>query len=203
MASLNSSDFGSKKRSWIEEQLFVEDRTPGLEGLHELRLTVLLRDVVEQKGRMDEAKVLGVNYKTLVAALASGQLTPRLCDALERLLMIGELAALEEVRESVRGLAKQVERLELDLQGVVKELRQEIGDEIGSVEKKQALGFEKLSRRQDRMEDSQGAGTAPTLSGTDNTRAPKTQPRQEFRRTDPSVVTMEPQAGESEIYGPT
>lgn len=27
-------------------------------------------------------KMLGVNYKTLAAALASEQLTPRLCDAL-------------------------------------------------------------------------------------------------------------------------
>ena len=129
----------------MEEQLFVEDETPGLEGLHELRLAILIRDVVEQKGRMDEAKVLGVDYKTLAAALESGHLTPRLCDALERLLMIRELAVPEEVRGSVRDLAgrvNEVERLELDLQSVVKELRQE------------------------------------------------------FRRTDPSVVTMELQAGE-------
>ncbi len=77
----------------MEEQLFVEDETP---GLHELRLTILLRDVVKQKGRMETAKVLGVNYKTLAAALASGKLTPRLCDALERLLMVRKFAALEE-----------------------------------------------------------------------------------------------------------
>ncbi len=59
-----------------------------------------------------------------------------------------------------------------------------------------------MSRRLDRMETSQGAGTAPTLSGTDRKWPLRSQPRQEFRRTDPSAVTMEPQAGESDIYGP-
>ena len=32
----------------MEEQLFTEDSTPGLESLHELRLTILLRDLVKQ-----------------------------------------------------------------------------------------------------------------------------------------------------------
>ncbi len=45
---------------------------------------------------MEAARTLRINYKTLAAALQSGKLTPRLCDALERLLMIRELAALEE-----------------------------------------------------------------------------------------------------------
>ena len=108
----------------MNRQLLTGGETPGLESLHELRLTVLLRDVVKQKGRMEAARTLRINYKTLAAALQSGKLTPRLCDALERLLMIRELAALDEVRESVNGLSKQVkevERLELDLQSVLKE----------------------------------------------------------------------------------
>ena len=109
MASLNSSDFGSGRRSWIEEQLFVGDETAGLEGLHELRLTVLLRNVVKQKGRMEVTRTLRVNYKTLTAALHSGKLTPMLCGALERLLMIWELAALEEVRGSVKELVERVD----------------------------------------------------------------------------------------------
>ncbi len=182
----------------------MEDETPGLEGLHELRLTALLRDVVKQKGRMEDAKTLRVNYKTLAAALHSGKLTPRLCDALERLLMIRELVALEEVRESVRGLSKQVkevERLEFDLQGVVKELRQEIGDEIGSVTKKQAFEFERLSTRLSRLEVPRDPSPAPVLKGTDRTWPPKSQSRESFRDAAPTVVTLEQQAGDEAVYG--
>lgn len=53
--------------------------------------------------------MLGVNYKTLATALASGQLSPRLCDVLERLLMSEKFSALEEVRGSVRGLRERVD----------------------------------------------------------------------------------------------
>ena len=188
----------------MEEQLFVEDTTPGLERLHELRLTALLRDVVKQKGRMDAAKILGVNYKTLAAALASGQLTPRLCDALERQLMIRKFAALEEVRESVRVLVERVDdlgRLAAEIQGGVGELRQGIDDEFGSMKKQQAQGFDKLSIQLDGMAASQGGMAAPVLTGTDMTWPRGTQPRQVFRRTHPSVVVMEPQEGDEAVYG--
>ena len=153
---------------------------------------------------MEAARTLRVNYKTLAAALHSGKLTPRLCDALERLLMIRELAALEEVRESVRGLAKQVkevERLELDLQGVVNELRQEIGDEIGSVTKKQALEFERLSTRLSRLEVPRDPRPAPTLKGTDRTWPRGSQRSESFRDTDSTLVTIEQQAGDEAVFG--
>ena len=42
----------------MKEELLVADRTPGLESLHQLRLTPLLRDVVKRKGRMEAAVVL-------------------------------------------------------------------------------------------------------------------------------------------------
>ena len=188
----------------MNEQLMAGGETPGLESLHELRLAALLRDVVKQKGRMEAARTLRVNYKTLAAALHSGKLTPRLCDALERLLMIRELAALEEVGESVRGLSRQVkevERLELDLQGVLKELRQEIGDEIGSVTKKQALEFERLSTRLSRLEAPRESSPASVLKGTDRTWPRGPQRNESFRDTDPTLVTIEQQAGDEAVFG--
>ena len=172
----------------MEEQLFVEDETP---GLHELRLTILLRDGAKQKGRMD-------------AALTSGHLTPRLCDALELLLMNRKFAALEEVRGSVRELAERMDELEratTDLQVRVGELQQGNDDKFGSVTTKQAREFEELSRRLDSIEASEGAGTAPTQSGTGKTWPRRSQPRRLFRRTNPSVDTIEPQAGDDAAYG--
>ena len=188
----------------MNEQYFAGGETPGLESLHELRLATLLRDLVKRKGRMEAAKTLRVNYKTLATALHSGKLTPRLCDALARLLLIRELTALEEVRESVNGLAeqvKEVERLELDLQAVVKDLRQEIGDEIGSVSKKQAMEFERLSTRLSRLEVPRAPTPAPVLKGTDRTWPRGSQFREVFRETDPTLVTMEKQAGDEEVFG--
>ena len=61
----------------MKDELLTGDRTPSLESLHELRLTALLRDMVKKKGRMEAAELLGVNYKTLVAAIRSGKLTRR------------------------------------------------------------------------------------------------------------------------------
>ena len=188
----------------MNEQYLPGGEIPGLESLHELRLSALLRDLVKRKGRMEAARTLRVNHKTLAAALDSGRLTPRLCDALDRLLLIRELTALEEVRESVNGLAKQVkevERLELDLQGVVNELRQEIGDEIVSVSKKQSLEFERLSTRLSRLEVPSETRTAPVLKGTDMTWPRGSQSRETFRETDPSLVTMEKQAGDEGVFG--
>ena len=104
------------------------------------------------------------------------------------------------MRELVE-LVNELERVAADLQGGVGELRREVDDEFSSVREKQAREFERLWTRLSRLETSQGAGTAPTLSGTDRTWPVRSQPRQEFRRTDPSVVTMEPQAGESEVCG--
>ena len=188
----------------MNEQHLAGGETPGLESLHELRLATLIRDLVKRKGRMEVAKTLRVNYKVLAAELHSGRLTPRLCDALDRLPLIRELTALEEVREPVNGLARQVkevERLELDLQGVMNELRQEIGDEIGSVSKKQSLEFERLSTRLSRLEVPSGTRSAPVLKGTDMTWPRGTQSRETFRETDPSLVTMEKQAGDEEVFG--
>ncbi len=188
----------------MKVQQFAGDRTPGLESLHQLRLTVLLRDVVKQKGRMEAAQMLGVNYKTLATALASGQLTPRLCDALERQLMVRKFAALEEVRESVRWLMERVDELERvaeDLKVSVGELQQGIDDGFSHVTKEQAQEFGLLARRLDRIETSQRAGTAPTPPGTDRTLPRKSQPRQVYRRTRPSVVIMEAQEGDEAVYG--
>ncbi len=188
----------------MKEQLFAEDTSPGLEGLHELRLTVLLRDLVKEKGRMEAAKILGVNYKTLAAALASGHLTPRLCDALERLVMNSKFAAFEEVRESVRGLVELVEELErraAETQGGVAELRQEIAHEFGSTKKQHAQEFDKLSRLLENTEASRESGTTPNFIGTDMTWPRKSQPRQTFRSTHPSVVIMEAEEGDDAVYG--
>ena len=181
-------------------KLLAGDRTPGLESLHQLRLTALLRDVVKRKGRMEASEVLRVNYKTLASAIDSGKLTPRLCDALERLLLIRELAALEEVRGLVgklQGRVKAVEEMAQTASGKVEEM---VGRELGqpTVEPGPAAPNEERHVIVEQPVREEGA---MTTSVGDQPRSRSSPPRQLFRSTSPSVVTMEPQPGDEEVYG--
>ena len=115
----------------MKDELLAGDRTPGLESLHQLRLTALLRDVVKRKGRMEASVVLRVNYKTLASAIDSGKLTPRLYDALERLLLIRELAALEEVRALVGELEGRVKAVEDMAQTASVKVEELVGCQLG------------------------------------------------------------------------
>ena len=54
--------------------------------LRRLRLKALLRELVDEEGRMEAAEMLGVAYRTLVRAEETGQFTGRMNDALHRLL---------------------------------------------------------------------------------------------------------------------
>ena len=53
------------------------DGSVDAERLRRLRLGEFLRDLVRQEGRMEAAELLGVNYRTLVKAEESGELTGR------------------------------------------------------------------------------------------------------------------------------
>ena len=171
----------------MKEELLVGDRTPGLESLHQLRLTPLLRDVVKRKGRMEAAVVLRVNYKTLEAAIDSGKLTPGLCDALERLLLIREL----------EGRLKAVEDMAQTASGKVEEM---VGRELGrpTVEPGSAAANEERHVRVKQPRREEGATNA---SVGNQPRPRNSPPRHLFRSTSPSVVTMEPQPSDEEVYG--
>ena len=54
--------------------------------LRRMRLKALLRELVDEEGRMEAAEMLGVAYRTLVRAEETGQITGRMRDALHRLL---------------------------------------------------------------------------------------------------------------------
>ena len=71
----------------------METPTPSLERVQELRLLVLLHDLVRQEGRTGAAAVLGVHRKTVAAAVNTGRLSRRMQDALGRHLLAGQAAA--------------------------------------------------------------------------------------------------------------
>ena len=82
------------------------------ERLRRLRLSEFLRELVRQEGRMEAAELLGVNYRTLVKAEESGEITGRMGDALELLLRKADDADVLRLREAVGALEERVAALE-------------------------------------------------------------------------------------------
>ena len=64
---------------------------PSLESVPELRLLVLLHDLVRRQGQARTAAELGVHRKTVAAAVHTGRLSRRMQDPLGRLLLPGDV----------------------------------------------------------------------------------------------------------------
>ena len=97
-----------------------ESRTGGSGGrdgakLRRVRMKALLRELVEQEGRMEVAEMLGVNYRTLVRTEKTGQFTGRMRDALHRLLGPRQAPEVSRLAGRVTALDWRVKRLETRL----------------------------------------------------------------------------------------
>ncbi len=173
----------------MEEKLVDGDATPNLESLQKVRLTALLHDLMKE-GKLEAAQLLGVNYKTLAAAVDSGTLTPRLSDALEKVLLSREIEAFEKVRERVEEMEGRVEAVEKQTRGIPGEIEEAVGREV---ERRMAQTEEPP------VDAKKQTPEAATQDGAvDKRNAPA---RQLFRRTSPAVITMEPQPGDEQVFG--
>ena len=175
------------------------DGTPSIESLRELRLRALLNDLVNDLGPVKAAAELGIDRKTLWRSAGAGQMSARLVEALERMLLQRAVAAMEEDRETVRALAERVGELERQLTAapdtaggsgnggdgdgaVVEALRQEWAEDL-----------RRLERRLERLESVRVA--APDAgSGASRTGQAGSQRRY------PEVVTREPAGDDAEVY---
>ena len=100
---------------------------PDVEKLRRLRLSGFLRELVREEGRMEAAELLGVNYRTLVKAEESGELTGRMNDALERLLGTGEDPEAVRLRERMTALESGMEALTKEMRDGLDEIRAVVG----------------------------------------------------------------------------
>ena len=92
----------------------AETDTPRIENTHDLRLTALLFDLVEARGRRGAAEVLGVSYSALARAADTGRLSGRMRDALTRHLL-GDASDLDEDhRKQLADLERRLAALEED-----------------------------------------------------------------------------------------
>ena len=175
------------------------------------RLHGFLCELVKREGRMEAAVLLGVNYRTLVKAEESGEMTGRMSDALERLLLTwdggagdgdvdgdAELEPGGDLERRVEVLETGLEELAQELRGGLDALRAAVvggaaqGDPAGRAGKPatQARG-----KPGDKGAPAQSPPTPPTVAGLGETRPAR------LRRVDPEMVTREPAEDDSEVYG--
>ena len=176
------------------------DGTPSIESLRELRLRALLNDLVNELGLVKAAAELGIDRKTLWRSEGAGQMSARLVEALERMLLQRAVAALEEDRETVRALAERMGELEGQLAAVLDTAGSsgnggDGGDMAGVVvealREEWAEDLRRLERRLERLESVRGSGNPP--SGSRAGRAGS-------QRRYPDLVTREPAGDDEQVY---
>ena len=101
----------------MNEQDFYPESSRSLDSLRHMRLMALLRDMIDDGGKVQMAAALGVNYRTLVRHEETGRLTDRMANALERHLLLGGGSAAAQQRDRVDALVERVSALERELRG--------------------------------------------------------------------------------------
>ena len=172
----------------MEKSRYVAD-------VHHLRLMSLLQELVRDKGGIKgAARVLGVDHRTVTASLVGGELSRRVREALERLLLAGGGSAAARQREETDALEQRID-------GVERETRRALRAIEGGIEalrEDQVEDTRGVKRRLGQVEAGLGARSeaeAPVPVGPPRGR---TAPRRDY----PDLATREPAPDDEEVFGP-
>ena len=178
---------------------------PSLESVHEMKLEALLHDLLKKEGRLRAARMLGVNYKTVARSIESGRLSVHLREALMRRLLEWEATDAQEPEDGGTSEGT-VEALMEEFFENFEEVRNELMQQLKELEGRISLvegdpGSVAAEKPSDGVfERSQGEGAPEAV--TDGSSQPSGSPaRRMFRTTQPSVITMNPQPGDEEVFG--
>ena len=174
------------------------DGAPSIESLHELRLRALLNDLVNDLGPVKAAAELGIDRKTLWRSEGAGQMSARLVEALERMLLERAVAAMEEDRETVRALAERVAGLERQLAAAPDTAGNNNGNGggvDGAVADALRGEFAQEIQRLERRLEARRGGAPDVGSGGSRTG------RAGSQRRYPDVVTWQPAGDDEQVYG--
>ena len=166
-----------------------------LESLRQMRLMALLRDMVDDGGKVRAAKALGVNYRTVSKAAGSGTLTDRMADALERHLLLGGGSAAAHQRGRVDALVERLSALERELRGGL----EAVVGEVKALREEHARSMRHVERRLVRLEAGESGSETPSPTGADSEPGPKR--GYAPSRTYPQLVTLEAEPDEDLVYG--
>ena len=171
------------------------DGAPSIESLRELRLRALLNDLVNDLGPVKAAEQLGIDRKTLWRSAGAGEMSPRLIEALERLLL--ERAAADGQR--VKALEERVAGLERQLAAATAAANSsgDGGDVDGAVvaalREEFAQDIQQLERRVERLESVRGSVPGAAGGGS---RASQVRSQRRY----PDLVTREPAGDDEQVY---
>ena len=170
-----------------------------------LRLRALLHDLVRKKGRIEAAKELGLDPRTVGACMDGEGMSWRVREALEMGLQEGAGSAAARQRKRNDALERRMEKLEKELH----EGLDAVMGEIGKLREDQDQKWESLERRLARREtprkSATGPAEAPGATGDAPEEAPfvaKPSAKAKFpKRLYPELVTKEPAPDDEEVYG--
>ena len=176
-------------RKIVEKSRYVAD-------VHHLRLMSLLQELVRDKGGIKgAARALGVDHRTVTASLAGGELSRRVREALERLLLAGGGSAAARQREEMDALEQRIEGMEKEMpralraiEGGIEALREEHVEDTRGVKRRLA--------RVEAVIDVWGTAKVPAVG-----RPPpkwRTTPRRDY----PELATREPAPDDEEVFSP-
>ena len=176
--------------------------TRSVENVHHLRLMALLKDMVRELGPVEAAEALGIDRKTVWRGLSAGRLSPRLADALERLLLEEGVADSARQLERIEALERRVEEMAGDVEALAKALREGIDAVRGEVESLGAQGLHGAAKPANRWS---GLDTLRRRAGAVAGRVGGVRERRGSRMVermlDPTVVTSDHVPGDEEVYG--
>ena len=188
------------------ERYTTMEKSGSVEDLRKLRLRALLRDLVREEGRMEAAELLGVNYKTVARTIESGELSRRMSDALERLLLTGGVPAvarqgerIDDLERGMQGLDGRVEALEKEMRSGFEKVMAAVEGRAGVLREqgvKATQGADRSAVQSEVRQSKQGGGEAVTKE------AARPQPRTRTRRDDPLLLTEAPEPDDEDFYGP-
>lgn len=177
------------------------ERMADAEELRERVLRRFLRELVDKEGKLEAAEALGVNYKTLARHEKSGELTARLSQALELLLLSQDQRAGDEGggegQEADLRLEQRVSALEEGMQELGRELRAVSRAGGAAVASARTAGSVGEPAQAPAVSGGQSqAGAAPPVAGL----GLNAQPRPPGRKY-PEIVTVEPAEDDAAVYG--
>ena len=170
-----------------------------------LRLRALLHDLVRKKGRIEAAKELGLDPRTVGACMDGEGLSWRVREALEMGLQEGAGSAAARQRKRNDALERRMEKLEKELH----DARDAVMGEIGKLRDDQDQKWESLERRLARRETPRKSATGPAEAPGATGDAPEEAPfgakpsakAKAPKRLYPELVTKEPAPDDEEVYG--
>ena len=171
-----------------------------------LRLRALLHDLVRKKGRIEAAKELGLDPRTVGACMDGEGMSWRVREALEMGLQEGAGSAAARQRKRNDALERRIEKLEKELHEGLDAL---LG-EIGKLREDRDQKWESLERRLAPRETPRGSAAEPAeapgatgaapekVAATDK---PSAKVAKLPKRMYPELVTKEPAPDDAAVYG--